>query len=48
MDDRRNNNNIHRNSNGTNNKLMWEGYGGPVHMDRPDFSGIDPTLQDCC
>jgi len=27
---------------------MWEGLGGPVHMDQPDFGEIDPTLDACC
>jgi hypothetical protein len=27
---------------------MWEGLGGPVRMDQPDLSGIDPTLDSCC
>jgi len=26
----------------------WEGYGGPVNMDKYDFNGIDPALDDCC
>ena len=25
-----------------------EGFGGPVRLDRPDFSDIDPTLDACC
>ena len=25
-----------------------EGLGGPVHVNRPDFGDIDPTLESCC
>ena len=28
-------------------KGIWEGLGGPVSVNRPDLSGIDPTLEDC-
>ena len=27
---------------------MFEGYGGPVNVNRADLSGIDPTLDSCC
>lgn len=27
---------------------MFEGYGGPVRMDKADLSSIDPTLDACC
>jgi len=27
---------------------MFEGYGGPVNVDKTDLSGIDPTLDACC
>ena len=30
------------------NNNLWEGLGGPVHMDNPDFGEIDPTLEACC
>lgn len=26
----------------------WEGIGGPIHTDRPNFDDIDPTLDSCC
>lgn len=31
-----------------NNNNALEGLGGPVHVDRPNFEGIDPTLESCC
>lgn len=30
------------------NSNMWEGLGGPVKMDQPELSDIDPTLAACC
>ena len=29
-------------------RYMFEGYGGPVNVNRADLSGIDPTLEACC
>ena len=29
-------------------RSMFEGYGGPVNVNRTDLSGIDPTLEACC
>jgi hypothetical protein len=26
----------------------WEGLGGPIRPDRPNFADIDPTLESCC
>ena len=27
---------------------MFEGYGGPINMNKYDITGIDPTLAACC
>jgi len=27
---------------------MFEGYGGPVNVNKTDAAGIDPTLESCC
>ena len=32
----------------TSSSNTMEGFGGPVRLDRPDFSDIDPALDECC
>ena len=27
---------------------MFEGYGGPVQLNKANMEGIDPCLEDCC